>query len=187
MLFKVMFQKSAVVAHIIGTTRPIDIVWALDDAHIISWLNDITRSLLTDTSMSYSFWVEALNTNTFLLNRRTCHACQDSTLIYLVYGVHPDLSTMRVLGCLCFPNLTATSAHKLPPCSHPWVFLSYSPYHKGYHCLNRNTGRVVVSHHVIFDELHFPFAPTLVTPTPNDDDIQPPPILFQPSRQSLSQ
>ena len=35
-------------------------------------LNDITRSLLTHAHMPFSFWAEALQTSTFLLNRRPC-------------------------------------------------------------------------------------------------------------------
>lgn len=37
-------------------------------------------------------------------------------------------------------------------------FLGYSPYHKGFKCLDIATGRVYVSRDVVFDETNFPFA-----------------------------
>jgi hypothetical protein len=38
------------------------------------------------------------------------------------------------------------------------VFLGYSSHHKGFKCLEPNTGRVYISRDVIFDESVFPFA-----------------------------
>jgi hypothetical protein len=48
--------------------------------------------------------------------------------------------------------------HKLSPCSTPCVFLGYLSSHKGYRCLDMATRRVIVSHHVVFDESVFPFS-----------------------------
>lgn len=131
---------------------------------ILRTLNNITRSLLVHASMPYTLWVEALNTATFLLNRRPCRSCHNHTPFFLLYGVQPTYTNMCVFGCLCYPNLTSTSAHKLAPRSHPCVFLGYSPEHKGYRYLNRSTGRVVISRYVVFDERSFPFAPDGVPP-----------------------
>ena len=38
------------------------------------------------------------------------------------------------------------------------VFLGYSPLHKGYKCLDVNSGRVYISLDVVFDETLFPFS-----------------------------
>jgi hypothetical protein len=38
------------------------------------------------------------------------------------------------------------------------VFLGYSNQHKGYKCLEPSSGRVYISHDVIFDETVFPFS-----------------------------
>ena len=37
-------------------------------------------------------------------------------------------------------------------------FLGYSAQHKGVKCLDVSTGRVYISHDVVFDETKFPFA-----------------------------
>ena len=41
------------------------------------------------------------------------------------------------------------------------VFVGYSASHKGYRCLDRATGRVYISRHVVFNEDAFPFATSL--------------------------
>jgi histone deacetylase 1/2 len=38
------------------------------------------------------------------------------------------------------------------------VFLGYSYLHKGYKCLDISTGRVYISHDIVFDETVFPFS-----------------------------
>jgi hypothetical protein len=38
------------------------------------------------------------------------------------------------------------------------VFIGYAHSHKGYQCLHLPTNKIYVSHHVIFDELTFPFS-----------------------------
>ncbi|XP_024317011.1 uncharacterized protein LOC106865377 isoform X1 [Brachypodium distachyon] len=95
-------------------------------------LNDITRTLMFHASMPLRFWVDALATATFLLNRRPCRPCQLTTPFELLYGVPPDYSPLRVFGGLCYPNTLSTTPHKLAPRSTACTFLGYSPDHKGY-------------------------------------------------------
>jgi hypothetical protein len=63
-----------------------------------------------------------------------------------------------VFGCVCYPNLSAQVAHKLPLQSTHCVFLGYSADHKGYQCLDLSTNNIIVSRHNVFDEAAFPFA-----------------------------
>src|SRR5207253_917762 len=62
------------------------------------------------------------------------------------------------LGSLCYPNLSATTPHKLTPRLIACVFIGYPSLHKGYRCLDISTHRIIVSRHVVFDEFVFPFA-----------------------------
>uniref|UniRef100_A0ACD5V1F3 Uncharacterized protein n=1 Tax=Avena sativa TaxID=4498 RepID=A0ACD5V1F3_AVESA len=149
---------------------------------ILRTINDTVRSMLTHASMPLTFWVEALNTATFLVNRRPCKPRSHHTPFFLLYGIDPDYSQLRVFGCLCFPNTAATAIHKLAPRSTPCVFLGYSPDHKGYRCLNRDTGRVLISRHVFFDENQFPYrsTPAPIPPPPDDDLFHTPPTSSSP-------
>jgi histone deacetylase 1/2 len=85
----------------------------------------------------------------------------------MLFGVPPSYTDLRVFGCRCFPNLIATSGHKLAARSTPCVFIGYPADHHGYRCYNVATRRVITSRHVIFDESVFPFrdvAPPVTAP-----------------------
>ncbi|KAL8153802.1 hypothetical protein V2J09_011562 [Rumex salicifolius] len=75
----------------------------------------------------------------------------------LLFRQPPDYTHLRVFGCLCYPNVTATAPHKLTPRSRPCVFLGYALQHRGYRCLDLETRKVIISRHVIFNENYFPF------------------------------
>jgi hypothetical protein len=48
-----------------------------------------------------------------------------------MYGTAPSYAHLRVFGCACYPNTSATAPHKLSPRSTRCLFLGYSPDHKG--------------------------------------------------------
>ena len=121
-------------------------------------LNNITRSLLFQASLPASYWVEALHTATHLINRHPTKTLHHHTPFFALYGAHPSYSHLRVFGCRCYPNLSATAPHKLAPRSTACVFLGYPQHHKGYRCLDLQSNRIIISRHVVFDESSFPFA-----------------------------
>lgn len=144
---------------------------------ILRTINDCIRTLLLHSAAPLSFWAEALNTATFLINRRPCRATGSITPHHLLLGVPPRYDELRVFGCLCYPNITATTAHKLSPRSVACVFLGYPTDHRGYRCYDMTSGRVYTSRHVTFVEHAFPFrAVHAQTPSPmptsfaDDDD-----------------
>jgi hypothetical protein len=65
---------------------------------------------------------------------------------------------LKIFDCACWPHLRPYNRHKIEFRSKPCVFLGYSSLHKGYKCLDMETGRVYISHDVIFDEAVFPFS-----------------------------
>jgi len=101
---------------------------------ILRTLNDSVRTMLIHASMPPSFWPDALHTATHLLNRRPCTSRSHATPFLLLFGHEPEYSHLRVFGCQCFPNTTATTPHKLEPRSRPCVFLGYPDNVKGYRC-----------------------------------------------------
>jgi hypothetical protein len=106
---------------------------------------------------------------TYLLNLHPTKTLAFATPHFALFGVLPDLSLLHVFGCKCYPNLSATALNKLAPCSTVCVFLGYPSEHKGYHCLDLPTNRVIISLHVMFDELTFPFADLSTPPSSHFD------------------
>jgi histone deacetylase 1/2 len=144
---------------------------------IIRTVNDCIRSLLIHAGMPAQYWAEALNTATHLLNRRPCQTSGTATPYQLLLGAPPSYSELRVFGCLCYPNQSATVPHKLSPRSLPCVLLGYPADHRGYRCLDLQSRRVITSRHVVFDETQFPFRsmqlsaqPTIAGPATVSDE-----------------
>ena len=69
----------------------------------------------------------------------------------------PLITTLRVFGCACWPNLRPYNARKLMFRSQQCVFLGHSAQHKGVKCLDIPIGHVYISRDVVFDETQFPF------------------------------
>jgi hypothetical protein len=143
---------------------------------ILRTINDCIRTLLLHSAAPLYFWVEALNTATFLINRRQCRARGSITPHHLLFGAPPRYHALRTFGCLCYPNVTPTTAHKLSHRSVACVFIGYPVDHRGYRCYDISTGRVYTSRHVTFVEHRFPFrdvpsfSPASLTPALYDDD-----------------
>jgi histone deacetylase 1/2 len=120
--------------------------------------NNVTHTLRFQASMPPTYWADALATTTHILNRLPTKTLHMSTPFFALYGTLPSYHDLCTFGCTCYPNLTATTPHKLAPGSSLCVFLGYSPDQKGNRCLDLATNRVIVSRHVVFDESTFPFA-----------------------------
>jgi hypothetical protein len=88
--------------------------------------------LMFHASLPSAYWVEALYTTTYLLNLRPTKTLSFGTPHFTLFVVHPNLSHLRVLGCKCYPNMSATTPQKLAPRSIVHAFLEYPSEHKGY-------------------------------------------------------
>ena len=82
----------------------------------------------------------------------------------------------RVFGCACFPYLRPYNNNKMEFRSKSCVFIGYSLNHHCYQCLDRSSGRIYLSRHVLFDEQMFPFRET-IAPLPAPTISDPPLIL----------
>jgi hypothetical protein len=146
---------------------------------MIRTTTNMLRCLLFQASLPGSYWAEALHTTTHLLNRLPSKAVRHPTPHFALYGTTPSYDHLRVFGCACYPNTSATAPHKLSPRSTRCLFLGYSPDHKGYRCLDLTSHRIIISCHVIFDEDVFPLAgstpPIDLDSLLESDPIPPPP------------
>jgi hypothetical protein len=84
------------------------------------------------------------------------HQIPHTTPFQLIHNKPPTCTDLKVFGCLCYPNISAITPHKLSPRSVPRVFLGYPSSHKAYRCFNMVTQKLIISRHVIFDKIVFP-------------------------------
>ena len=139
-------------------------------------INNLVRTLLIQANMPYTYWTEALLTAVHTLNLLPSSSINNVTPFSRLFNQPASYSHLRVFGCLCYPNMLATSPHKLAPRSTACVFLGYPSNHRGYRCLDMSTRKIIISRHVKFVEDVFPFAALPPVPRPPPITPLPPPI-----------
>jgi hypothetical protein len=74
-----------------------------------------------------------------------------------MYGIMPDLSSLRVFGCLSYDSTLPTNRHKFNLRARKCAFLGYKVGMKGFILLDVNTHDIFVSRNVKFFDMVFPF------------------------------
>jgi hypothetical protein len=62
-------------------------------------------TLLAHASMPLKYWDEAFIAVTYLINRTPTKLLSFDTPINTLLGAHPKYFSLRVFGCVCWPNL----------------------------------------------------------------------------------
>ncbi|KAK5772128.1 hypothetical protein PVK06_048399 [Gossypium arboreum] len=114
---------------------------------------DVGLTILAQANVPMHLWAHAVH----LINRLPTPVLNGKSPYELLYKSVPTYMHLKVFGCRCYPYLRPFNSNKLQYRSKPCVFLSYSPVHKGYKCLDDN-GKIFISRHVKFDETCFPFS-----------------------------
>ena len=109
--------------------------------------------MIYHANLPLSFWAEAANTMVYLRNRSPTAALQDVTPYELWHGEKPNVSNLRVFGCVCFVNIP--KAKKLERQSFKGVFVGYPEGTKGYKIYNVASKSFVRSRDVEFYEHEF--------------------------------
>jgi len=75
-----------------------------------------------------------------------------------LYNKQPDLSTIRVFGCMCYNSTLVFNINKLDPRANVCVFLGFKSNVKGYIVLDLKNHSINVSRNVVFYENYFPYS-----------------------------
>ena len=124
-------------------------------------LIETTITLLSQASMSTSFWSYALLTATFLINLLPTFVLNFVSPWSKLYSASPDLSQLKVFGCACYPHLRPYSSHKLDHRTKECIFIGYSTSSKGYLCLDPSSHHLCTSRNVLFNKTKFPSSTPL--------------------------
>lgn len=106
---------------------------------MVRTLNNAIQTLLFQSHLSPTYWVEALHVAAHVLNILPSSAIGNESPHFLLLKEKPTYSHLRIFGCLCFPNLNISTTNKLSPLSTPCLFLGYPTNHRGYRCLDLRT------------------------------------------------
>ena len=116
------------------------------------------------TMMPDKYRAEAVATAAYLQNRVLTRSLSERMTPYEKwYGRKPDLSHLKVFGCMAYAYIPDIHRNgKLSKKAEKLRFVGYSLQTKGYRLINEDTGKVVISRDVIFNESDFLFKPMAI-------------------------
>ncbi|MBM1019736.1 hypothetical protein, partial [Escherichia coli] len=103
-----------------------------------------------------TFWVEAVHTTYFVINRAYIRPILKRTPYELWKGRKPNIAYFHIFGSKCFVlNNGKDNLGKFDPKSDEAIFLGYSSSSKAYRVYNKRTLLVEESIHVTFSDSNF--------------------------------
>ncbi|CAJ2629918.1 unnamed protein product [Trifolium pratense] len=115
-------------------------------------LLNMIRSMLSGKSVPKSFWPEALNWATYILNRSPTLSVKDMTPQEAWSGKKPTVQHFRVFGCMAYMHIPDNHRKKLDDKSLKCILLGLSEESKAYKLYDPINKRVMVSRDVVFEE-----------------------------------
>jgi hypothetical protein len=114
-------------------------------------LVEMARMMLDKHRTPMRFWVDAISTACYILNRIFLHSILHLTPFELRFGCKPSVSHLRPFGCKCFV-LKYGNLDKFESRSFDGIFLGYTPHDRSYRVYNLEIYTVVESCDVTFDQ-----------------------------------
>ena len=116
---------------------------------------EAVRSMLIHSNLPLSFWAEAVRSAVYVLNRTPTSALCNVTPYECWFGYKPDLSNLKVFGCICYYHIPDKQRKKLDPKARKAVFVGYPDNVKGYKIMDIDTWKFVRSRNIKFMEREF--------------------------------
>jgi hypothetical protein len=115
-------------------------------------LLDMARTMLDEYRTPHRFWVEAINTACYSINRLYLHQILKKTSYELLTGKKPNVSYFIVFESKCFILIKRGRNSKFAPKAVEGFLLGYDSNTRAYRVFNKFTGLVEVSCDIVFDE-----------------------------------
>ena len=132
--------------------------------------------MLNESKLSHNFWDYALNALVYVRNRSPTSANTNScTPFEKFYGHKPDVSNLRVFGCLAYVHVQKDQRKGLQSHSRKCIFIGYPAEYKAWTFYDLATKKISTSNNAVFDERVFPGTklgqvPDLQLPPPSAPD-----------------
>ena len=115
-------------------------------------LLEMTRSILKHLSVPNLMWGESVRHSTYLINRIATRSLEEKTPYEVLRSRKPNISHIRVFGCVCYARTEAAGRKKLDDRLGTLVHLGTEPAFKAYRLIDPISMKIVVSRDIIFDE-----------------------------------
>jgi len=137
-------------------------------------------SLLSEANLPMQFWAEALIALTHIWNRCPTSALKGKTPYELWFKLKPDVSHLRVWGCLAYVHIQKDKRKGFSPHMEKGIFIGYPDGYKGWKFYIPSTKQAIISERADFDERYFPgLKKNSLTASPNSFYPSAPPQIVQ--------
>jgi hypothetical protein len=109
--------------------------------------------MLNEKNLPNYFWAEVVATVVYIMNRTPTMAIHGMTLEEKFTGKKPDVSHLKVFGCIAYVHVPDEMRSKLDLKAEKCIFIVYSLKQNGYRCFNPSIRKLQMSRDVVFDEM----------------------------------
>jgi hypothetical protein len=115
-------------------------------------VQEMERTMLNDSKLSYMFWREAIHTVVHILNRCFLRTNHDKTPYELWKGRPATINYLKVFGSKCYIKRSEENLGKFDSRTDEGIFLGYSFDSKSYRFYNLRLNNIVMSTNVKVDD-----------------------------------
>ncbi|XP_073115021.1 retrovirus-related Pol polyprotein from transposon TNT 1-94 isoform X2 [Elaeis guineensis] len=105
---------------------------------------EMARSMLQGKMLPNVLWAEAVATSVHLLNISPTKAVRNMTLFEAWYQRKPEMSNLRVFGCIVYAHISFENRSKLDQKSERCISIRYSSESKDYRLYNPLTKKLII-------------------------------------------
>lgn len=113
-------------------------------------VEEMGRTMLKDSKLDVKFWVQAIDTTIFIINRILLRNNCNRTPYELWKGKQANVKYFRIFGSKCYIKREDQKLGKFESCVDEGIFVGYSRKRKVYKCYNLRRKQIVEN--VTFDE-----------------------------------
>ncbi|XP_072087345.1 retrovirus-related Pol polyprotein from transposon RE1 [Arachis hypogaea] len=121
---------------------------------------EITRAIFFHSNVPKCFWQYTVSYSVHIMNRLPSNFLNNLSPYQALHNSLPDISHLRVFGCLAYASTLQANRKKLDPRSRRCAFLGFKEGTKGYLLIDLKTREIFTSRDVSFYEDHFPYLST---------------------------
>ncbi|CAL0299836.1 unnamed protein product [Lupinus luteus] len=137
----------------------------------------VARSLVFQSDLPHCLWNYATSHAVFLINRQPTKYLSNRSPYNVLYNSLPNISNIKVFGCLCYASTLTSHRKKLDHRSRKCIFLGLKQGVKGYILMDVNTHEIFLSRNTIFYEHIFPYKNVAEIRNHPDKNVEPRPVI----------
>ncbi|GAU40777.1 hypothetical protein TSUD_26570 [Trifolium subterraneum] len=118
----------------------------------------IARALLFQANLPKIFWSHAVGHAIHIINRLPSPFLKQKSPYQVLHNHLPDISNLKVFGCLVFVSTLQSNRHKLDSRSRRCISLGFKPGMKGHILFDLKSKELFISRDVVFFENVFPYC-----------------------------